>query len=373
MNSHTSQALSRFLSLACFFAVCFVPFQAGAQAGAIYTAGNTKTNNEVYAYSRATNGTLSFIGTYATQGNGNGSAVMSQSSVALSPDHKFLFVVNTGSATIASFAVQPDYSLVFVGTVSSSGKRPASLTIFGNLLYVANKGTLNGTVSPNIVGFTIAANGALTEIPNSAVNLSSATASPGNVAFNNDGTLLVVTETGNNNIDTFTVAANGLASGPLVLPSNNAEPYGFAFDNLDHLILAEGATSSMSSYSISSAGVLTPISVSVKDNGGLACWVVNTNNSTYPTQYSYAANTGSGTVSSYAISPTGALTLLQSKAATGVSNARDMVLAANSTYFYVLTQFNQEIKGYSVKANGKLTFITAGTGLPPSGYGLAGF
>lgn len=372
MYSHTSPAASRFLSLACFFAVCFVPIEAGAQAGAIYTAGNTKTNNEVYAYSRATDGTLSFIGTYATQGNGNGSAVMSQSSVALSPDHNFLFVVNTGSATIASFAVQPDYSLVFVGTVSSSGKRPASLAIFGNLLYVANKGTTNGTVLPNIVGFTIGANGALTEIPNSAINLSSATASPGNVAFSNDGTLLVVTETGNSKIDTFTVA-NGLASGPLVQPSNNAEPYGFAFDNADHLILAEGATSSLSSYSLSSAGVLMPISVSVKDNGSLACWVVNTNNSTYPTQYSYAANTGSGTVSSYSISSTGALTLLQSKAATGVSNARDMVLAANSTYFYVLTQFNQEIKGYSVQSDGKLTFITAGTGLPPSGYGLAGF
>lgn len=362
------QRALRLFPVACLLVVCLVCFSAVAQnsAGAVYTQGNTATNNQVFAYARATDGTLSFIGSFATQGSGNGTGLFSQGSIVLSPDHKFLFVVNAGSNEITSFAVQPNGSLVFVNKVSSGGLYPNSLTVFGNLLYVVNR------AQANIVGFTVGAKGALTHLAGSKVPLSGPGARPGEIDFSNDGKLLVVTETRTNNIDTFGVQPSGFAQPPLVQPSNGVEPFGFAFDNDNHLIVSEGGPSAESSYSVSSDGSLTLISGSVPDGERQACWVVNTNNSTFPSQYSYAANTGTGTLSSYTIGPTGELSLLKSTAA-GAASARDMALSADSNYLYVLSQGKEQIVGFSIAQNGSLTKITTAAGLPPSVFGLTGF
>ena len=76
--------------------------------GAIYVNTNT-TNNEVWAYTRATDGTLTFAGNFSTQGGGsNHSDLRSQGAIALSQNGKFLFVVNAGSNEITSFLSTPE-------------------------------------------------------------------------------------------------------------------------------------------------------------------------------------------------------------------------------------------------------------------------
>src|SRR5579863_3885963 len=227
--------------------------QDAATSGAVYTMTNASAN-QVMAFTRSTGGRLTLLGTYSTQGSGNSQNIASQGAVVLNSTKKFLFVVNPGSNTVTSFSVQSDGSLVFVSQANSGGTEPVSVTSHGKLVYVVNaKG------SPNISGFTIASNGALTPLAGSTVGLSGTTAGPGEVDFNNTGTLLVVTEKTTNKIDTFTVGTNGIASSPMVQDSNGPEPFGFAFDTADHLIVSEAKNGAVSSYSVATNGVLTVI------------------------------------------------------------------------------------------------------------------
>lgn len=343
--------------------------EAQGGTGAVYTMTNDATNNEVMAYQRSATGLLTLIGPFSTEGMGTGDNLFSQGSVKLSPNKKYLFVVNAGSDDITSFTVQPGGGLSFVDRVASGGVRPTSLTVFGNFLYVVNY----GGAMPNVTGFTIGSGGTLTEIPNSTRALSNQTAHPGEVDFNNNGTILAVTEGHTNKLDTFTVNSEGVATGPLVQNSNGQEPFGFAFDPADHMIVSEGVPSAVSSYSVSASGVLTLISGSVPDGGSQACWVIITNSSRFATPIAYISNTGSGTLSSYSISPAGALTLLASKAATGVGSARDMGFGAGFGYLYVFEQAKGAITGFQVASNGSLNKITNVTGLPVTAYGLASF
>jgi 6-phosphogluconolactonase len=342
---------------------------AGA-AGAVYTMSNSTTGNQVMAYSRSAAGFLRFLGAYSTQGTGNGSTnLASQGAVILASNHKYLYVVNSLSNEISAFAVQANGGLVFVNKVDSGGTEPVSLTAHGSFLFVTNQA---GT-SPNIVGFSIGSNGALTAINGAVGNLSSSTAGPAQVGFNPNGTLLVVTEKRTSQIDTFTVDTSGIPTGPLIQTSNGLAPFGFAFDNRAHLIVSEAAPSAMSSYSVSRTGILTVISGSVPDTQKAACWVVNTNNSTFPSQYSYTTNTGSATISSYTIGSTGTLTLLNALAATQLADDLDMALSTNSSFLYVLDRAVGTIAGFSVASNGSLTSVTSITGVATTSYGLAAY
>jgi 6-phosphogluconolactonase len=336
--------------------------------GAVYTMTNA-SSNEVMAYTRAANGTLTLLGSYSTQGSGNSAVLDSQGSVMLTPDDRYLFVVNSSSNEVTSFAVQPNGSLVFVDKVGSGGIEPVSLSVYGSLLYVLNA---SGT-TPNITGFSIGSGGTLTAIRGAVGNLSSSSAAPAQVGFNPDGTILVVTERETNKIDTYTVNSDGIPRGPLVQNSNGEEPFGFAFDNHGHLIVSESTASALSSYSVSSLGVLTVISGSVSDMQKQACWVANTNNSTFPAQHSYTANAGNGTISSYTIGSTGALTLLNARVATGIPDDSDMALVANSTYLYEIQTTKGTITGYQVSSTGSLSRVTSVTGIATTAYGLAAY
>ena len=94
--------------------------------GGVYVNGNSTTNN-VWAYARAADGTLTLAGTFPTQGSGAGQTHLdSQGSVALSQDGKFLFAVNAISNDITSFAVQSGATLQFIGRFPSGGTFPTA-------------------------------------------------------------------------------------------------------------------------------------------------------------------------------------------------------------------------------------------------------
>lgn len=338
-----------------------------ATTGAVYTMTNASAN-QVMAFKRAAGGSLTLLGAFSTQGSGNSMNIASQGSVILNSTKKFLFVVNPGSNTVTSFSVQSNGSLVFVNQVSSGGTEPVSVTSHNKLVYVVNaKG------SPNISGFTITTSGALTPLAGSTVGLSATTANPAEVAFNNTGALLAVTEKSTNKIDTFTVGANGIASTPLVQDSNGPEPFGFAFDSADHLIVSETTNSAVSSYAVATNGVLTVITGSLPDGAKAACWIANTNNRNFPNQYSYTTNTGSATISGYSIAADGSLTLLGGKATGAPKDDLDMALSTGSRYLYVLGRSSGQIQGYAVASSGALTKVGTAVTVPTTSYGLASY
>jgi 6-phosphogluconolactonase (cycloisomerase 2 family) len=339
--------------------------------GAMYVNTNQSTNNEVWSYTRASDGTLAFAGKFATQGNGSGgNNLKSQGSIALSQDGKFVFVVNANTNDVTSFSVQPGAQLTFVSKVSSGGTFPNSLTVFGNLLYVLNQG------NSRINAFRVGRNGQLTPIANSSRKLSGPGALGGQISFSPDGTLLAVAEHMSNKLDTFTVGSNGLATGPLVQNSNGIAPLGFAFDNAGHLIVSEVRFSTISSYSVSPTGVLTSVTDSIRDFGDAACWTANTNNPSFPAQYSYITNTRADTVSGLRINPDGSVTLLNADGITATMPSGafplDDAISADSNYLYVLAEHLPGVIGYQIHSDGSLTEVTTVLGIPTSSFGMIG-
>src|SRR5438477_2636812 len=346
-------------------------------AGAVDVLTN-QVENTVAVFRRTTDGHLTAAGEFSTGGAGNPVAIppdpptdplASQGALVFGSGNQFLFAVNAGSNEISVLSVGRT-GLDLVDVVDSGGVRPISLTVHDNLLYVLNEG---GT--PKITGFTVGNDGTLTPLAGSTQPLIGGTgADPAEVSFNNDGTLLVVTEKLGNRLDTYTVDQNGLPSTPINNASSGMTPFGFSFNNEDFLIVSEafgGAPNqaAASSYSSDPTGVLSVITGSLHNNQTASCWVVISNN----LMRAIVSNTGSGTISTYNINGSGMLTLGNAVAANlGPNSApRDMALSVNGQILFVQSEGGQSVAVFHLENNGALTPVDTAGGLPFGAQGIA--
>jgi 6-phosphogluconolactonase len=338
----------------------------GVGSGAVYIIDNKASGNNVWAYARSSNGQLgSAEGPYSTGGLGTGSGLASQGAVVLTQGSHWLLVVDAGSNQITVFKVQ-GATLERTSITGSQGPDPISLTVSGNWVYVLDSG--NAAHAPNIAGFTLSSDGKLTAIPGSVRALSGQSdPSPEQIGFNPQGNVLVVTEKGTNIIDTYTVNSDGVESGADSQTSAGAGPYGFAFTSQGQLIVSEAASNSVSSYSLSKTGELTIISGALPTFGNAPCWLeIDGSN-----HFAYTANAHGGTISSFAISTTGGLSLFSSVAAHTAIPALDMAFSQNSQFLYVRN--GAVITGFQVFSDGSISSITSVSGLASSASGLAAY
>ena len=351
-------------------------------AGAVFAMTNATDGNEIVVYSRASDGSLTRLNhRVRTRGLGIGVDTDTQGPLRLSPDNRFLYAVNPGSDDITVFRVNGT-RLTF-RQIIYAGDQPLSLTIAGDLLYV-----LNGSVAGNgIRGFRIASNGTLTALPDSFRALSSPIAVPGEVRFSPDGRVILVTHkttnvllTPQNAIDAFTIDADGYAS---AMPVRNASfglrPFSLAFRDDGRLVVVESFNaapnvSAASSYLLSLAGTLTVISGSVPNGQTDVCWVVITNDG----RFAFTANFGSGTISSYRLDPSGALTLLNGSAAFlgEMSQPVDVSLSADGSFLYQLLRGTGAVAAFRIEGDGSLTslgLIVGGLPVADGASGLASY
>ena len=311
--------------------------------------------NQVVAYSRGVDGSLVQLGVYDTGGvgenirNSGANPLASQDPLIVSKDQRFVFAVNAGSESISSFSINDDFSLtpasLNVSTSGSSGaQNPVSLTIYENILYVANTGNYvdeNGVeldtlpqdrnrVNSSIIGFTIGDDGTLTELAGSEIP--GIAANVGSVEFSSDGLSLHVTERRTNDILSISLDGNRLPVSEGSIGSVTDQPFGtdlYAADIGDILLVSEGnngapGLSALSSYLVEDDGSLTGISLSTGVEGDplttgftFGCWVEFVE--TPEGDFAYVSNTPDGIITSYSVSDAGELTLLESSAAdTGV-------------------------------------------------------
>jgi 6-phosphogluconolactonase (cycloisomerase 2 family) len=340
--------------------------------GAVYVISNAAGGNEVVAYDRSADGSLSPAGAFATGGLGTGAGLGSQGALILSANGQWLFAVNAGSDDVSVFAVGPG-GLRLTDVEPSGGDLPISLTQFGRLVYVLNAGG-----SGNIAGFTLSPSGDLAPLPGSIQPLSNggvgAAPGPAQIAFSPDGSTLVVTEKASNQIVTYAVDSAGVASGPTAYLSSGLTPFGFAFSQQGTLVVSEafgGAAdaSAASSYRLD-GGALTVVTPSAPTTETAACWVAITGNG----RYAYTTNAGSGSVSGYAVGPDGSLTLLDAGGQSGLTGAGsgpiDAAFSHNSRYLYVVAGGADQIVVFRVGAGGGLTHQGA-VGIPATALGLA--
>ncbi len=177
--------------------------------GIVYVESNDphEGRNAILAYTRAQDGSLAPApgSPYCTGGTGVGNPKQafgvddSDQEIVATPDRRFLFAVNSGSNTIASFRIAPDGQLHAVpgSPFDSGGLNPVSLGIAGEHLVVVNKAQDPRQPSParlpNYTVFSIASSGALRPVPGSTVE-TVAGASPTQALISPDGELVFGTD-----------------------------------------------------------------------------------------------------------------------------------------------------------------------------------
>ncbi len=345
--------------------------------GAVYINDNTAGTNTVAGYYRHADGTLTAIpgSPFAVGGSGTGHATASQGSLQLSPDGRFLLVVDAGSNQISVLRINPDGSLRIAdgGPVSSNGGNPVSIAVSHDLVYVANA----DPSSPNYTGFRLGFNGHLYAIPGSTVSLP-AGSQPGDVLFSGDGRKVVGTRVGTSLIDSFVVGWDGRLHAALGSPfaAQGAGPFGSEFSPTNPFQLfvsnAHGGANNgtVSAFTDGFGGNLTSIGSSpYPDLQTAPCWVEISHDG----RYLFAVNTAVSTISSYSIAPNGALTLLGSITMNTPSGRvpEDARLSPDGSTLWVVDSGADAISGFSVNG-GTLTEIpsspTAGpAGATPSG------
>jgi 6-phosphogluconolactonase (cycloisomerase 2 family) len=345
--------------------------------GLVFTESN-QADNSVLEFDRTADGALSLAATVPTGGAGGGVvSVGSQGSVAVSQSQQYIFAANEGGNSI-SVLKRTATGLTQVGTVSSGGTLPVSITVSGNLVYVLNDG-VSGSSNASITGFTFNnSTGVLTPIANSTRSLSAPSPTlpavgpiAPQIQFDNTGHVLLVTETGTSLIDAYTINANGTPSQPLTQTSLGSSPFALAFTPQNNLLVTEvqeslgtalqGATTS---YQLSSNGTLTPISGSVVDFQTAPCWIVVTPDG----KFAYVVNTASGVISGYQVGSNGELSLLGNgvTAATPPGPLDDVFL--DGDLFDVTS--GGSIIGFQVQADGALTSLDLSATVPAGSRGL---
>lgn len=339
-------------------------------AGAVYTLTNQVDGNFVQVFARAADGSLTPASAFDTGGLGTGGGLGNQGALVLQGGR--LLAVSAGSNEISSFAVRAGgLTLTLQDTEPSGGVRPVSVTVSGKLVYVLNAG--DGVNPGNITGFTIGDGGSLEPIPGSTRPLSADAVGPAQIQFALGRSVLIVTEKATNLIDTYTVGADGIATGPITHPSSGATPFGFAV-NGSKVFVSEafgGApdASATSSYRVGPDGSLVLVSGSVATTETAACWVVLSKDG----RFAYVTNTGSGTVSGYRVASGGSISLLDPDGVTATTGAGDIDAAVTrgGEFLYTLDAGPHSISGFQIQADGSLVPVPGAGGLPAGATGLA--
>jgi hypothetical protein len=284
---------------------------AGANHAVFVQNDRLEGGNQVIAYSRSNEGTLTQVGVYNTGGNGaklEGSVVdhtASQGALTYDRADNLLFAVNAGSNTVSVLAVFGD-RLALRQTISSGGKFPVSVTANRGSVYV-----LNAEEGGSIQGYGVSG-GRLVAIPSSyrALGLPVVTPgkdeqfthTPGQVAFSPDGSkLIVTTKAAGQSIDIFTISpVTGLSAEPVVNPEPGTVPFAVTFDRQGHLLVAEAGTSSLASFQLNENGTVSQLDA-VATEQKAACWVVSAAG-----KY-YTSNAGSATLTGFQTSVGGQL------------------------------------------------------------------
>lgn len=290
----------------------------GAATANIYTETNNPNSgsNAILGFHQDGNGSLTQFGTFATGGTGqlNIPKVVGpddgDQEVQASADGRYLFAVNEGSNTVSAFRILPTGNLKLIGVFASGGEQPDSIGIVGDHLYVANRGdatqTHPGTIAPNVTGFDIAPNGALTPIPNSTVSFPVGTfvtqtlASPdGRFLFVEDATLSGTPD--GNSINPFQIKADGALQmapgGAVAAAANPSLLLGAAVNPYLNIVYAGlTANSQVGVFTYDETGRTSFVGAS-PDLGTAPCWCVVSPDA----RFLYVSNTATDSIGVYSL------------------------------------------------------------------------
>jgi DNA-binding beta-propeller fold protein YncE len=322
----------------------------------VFVQTDDPAGNQVVAYHRATDGSLTLAATYDTGGKGgvlDGSVVdhlASQGSLTYDAEHGLLFAVNAGSNTLSVFSVRGD-RLTRPQVLSSNGPFPVSVAVHDDLVYV-----LNAERGGSVHGYRIfhdrlsPISGSRRKLGLDATATPQFTNTPGQVAFSPDGSQLIVTTKANgSDVDVFGVGVSGrLSANPVVNSEAGVVPFAVTFDAARNLVVSEAGTNALATFKLHHDGTITQLDA-VGTGQSATCWIAAVNG-----QF-YASNAGSATVSRFEEARHGALTLVDATSTDGGSV--DAAASADGQSLYVQTGAGGIVDEFHVNADGSLTPI----------------
>lgn len=339
---------------------------------ALFVETDSTTGNSVLSYERSADGTIAYVGTFATGGLGAVAAnavadpLASQSGLSLIANGSELVATNPGSNTVTVFSVHGT-QLKVVQQISSGGLFPVSIAAHGNLVAALNAGGAGSVAEFKLV------NDKLVALPGGVRALGLTNTTPpdylhgaGQVGFTPNGQhLIVTTKASTSSYEVFSVTSNGsLGVSPVITPADNAVPFAFDFDASGNLVAVEASNSSVSTYSVNADGTLTSLGT-VSDGAKALCWISTADG------YFFGDNAGSSTISSFDESTAGAPQLVNATAGTAHAGTTDSVVSPDGKTLYVESGGAGTIDAYTIGAGGSLTQLETVFNIPVASEGIA--
>ena len=351
-----------------------------SQAGAVSTPGASHAlfletggsgSNKILTYQRASDGSISFVGTTSTGGKGaiavgaTADPLASQGGLILAANGSVLLAVNAGSGTIAVFSGNGT-SLTRTHVISSGGLFPSSIAVRGSKVAVLNAGGAGSVAEFKLSnGMLVAKASQVRSLGLSNTNPPGFVAGPGQIGYSPDGTHLIVAA--KHSIDAFEVfsvsSSGALGATPVRTSSQVPVPFAFSFDPAGHLVDVEAGGSALSTYTLNQDGTLTAIGT-VGDGATALCWLAQAQG------FWFGSNAGSGTVSSFSVTANGAPSLLNATAAATHPGSTDETVSPDGKTLYVESGGTGAVDAFAVGADGSLSHIETIWNLPVGSEGI---
>jgi uncharacterized protein (TIGR03000 family) len=337
-----------------------------AKAGFIYTLTNDARQNAVAAFLQAEDGSLIRVSgsPFLTGGKGlTGGDIDEQGAIRIHGE--FVLAVNPGSDTVAVLRKSPDGQLTPVpgSPFPSGGSTPLSLSVHGDLVYVANQAPpfARPKSAPNIAGFRLGTDSKLTPLDQATITFPEGHG-PAQVEFSPDGKTVLVTsgfqDEQTSRIHAYKVQADGrLREGPgsPLQPQGASGVVGFSWDpHGQHVYVSNFRGSAVIVFDVD------PETAALKQRGGphgdqekAACWTVLSSDG----RTLYVANFVSNSISAFDIQPEGTLKLLgTTKRRAGMSpDTKDLEISRDGKYLYAVGSGKREIAVFRIGADRLVT------------------
>ncbi len=361
MRAMTRLSVATIAASAALAAIAVSGAVAAGTEHAVFVQTDNIAGNQVVAYDRASDGTLTQLAVYNTGGLGGaleGAVVdhlASQGGLAYDRQDGLLFAVNAASNTISVFAVLGEH-LALRQVIGSGGAFPVSIAVHDGVVYV-----LNAEEGGELQGFVVTA-GRLSSLAGSGRPLGldpsetpQFTHTPGQVAFSPDGAQLIVTTKANgNDIDVFAVKPFGLlSSSPVVNPEPGTVPFAVSFDKREDLVVSEAGTNSLASFDLHEDGTIAQLDT-VGTAQAATCWIAQAGS------YFYVSNAGSASISTFHSSFSGQLLTLLGDTETDAGTV-DATTTSGGRFLYVQGGAAGVVDEFAIGAHGALSKVGAVT------------
>lgn len=343
-----------------------------ADASFVYTLDNDPARNSVAVYRRGSDGALMpLIGSPFNAGGKGLSGGDIDEQGAIRVVGRYVLAVNPGSDSIAVFEKSSRGLLHVEGSpFPSNGSTPLSLTVHGNMVYVANQAAefANPSKLPNITGFRLMSDGRLSPIPGSTVELPKGRG-PAQVEMSTNGRLLVATagfqvDGGDGSrVYTFRVQPDGKlmpGEGSPIMPKGATGTVGFSLSpDGDRIFVSTFKSSGVAVFEVDpSTAAVRQMGMPVGNDQRAACWTAIAKDG----RTLYVGNFVSNSISVYDVGTDGTLTLLGSVPRRGATNkdTKDIELTQDGRHLYAIGSGERQISIFRIESNRLLTELPAG-------------